>query len=34
MKIGIFFDSAKSQGGIYHHNVNLINIFKKYYQDI
>ena len=30
MKIGIFFDSAKNQGGIYHHNVNLINIFNKY----
>jgi hypothetical protein len=30
MNIGIFFDSTKSQGGIYHHNVNLINIFKKY----
>jgi len=30
MKIGIFFDSTLSQGGIYHHNVNLINIFKDY----
>jgi len=30
MKIGIYFDSALNQGGIYHHNVNLINIFKEY----
>ena len=30
MKIGIFFDSTLNQGGVYHHNVNLINIFKEY----
>ena len=30
MKIGIYFDSALNQGGIYHHNVNLIDIFKEY----
>ena len=29
MKIGIYFDSSLSQGGIYHHNVNLIDIFKE-----
>ena len=30
MKIGIYFDSSLSQGGVYHHNVNLIDIFKDY----
>jgi glycosyltransferase involved in cell wall biosynthesis len=30
MKIGIYFDSSQSQGGIYHHNINLIDIFKDY----
>ena len=29
MKIGIYFDSSLSQGGIYHHNINLIDIFKE-----
>ena len=33
MKIGIYFDSSISQGGIYHHNINLINIFKDYLPD-
>ena len=33
MKIGIYFDSSISQGGIYHHNINLINIFKEYLPD-
>ena len=30
MKIGIYFDSSSRDGGIYHHNVNLIDIFKNY----
>ena len=30
MKLAIFFDSTLNQGGIYHHNVNLIDIFKDY----
>jgi len=30
MKIGIYFDSSLNQGGIYHHNINLIDIFKNY----
>ena len=29
MKIGIYFDSSLSQGGIYHHNISLIDIFKE-----
>ena len=33
MKIGIFFDSSENHGGVYHHNINIVDIFNEYISD-
>ena len=33
MKIGIFFESSPREGGAFHTNLNIVNIFNEYNND-
>ena len=33
MKIGIFFESSPREGGAFHTNLNIVNIFNEYNKD-